>query len=99
MEGLPNEIDFDEAKEPESQLYGGFNIETVQHTVPFTVKRTTIDLHNFVERCKEEQEMLGREVEKLISHYQSKEEELESFITQHSGSQPKFVRGAVAVSD
>ena len=96
-EGLPNEIDLDEAKELESQLYGGFNMETVQDNVPFTVKRTAIDLHNFVERCKEEQEMRGREVEKLISHYQSKKEELESFITQHSGIQPKFIRGAVAV--
>ena len=98
MEGLPNEIDFDEAKEPESQLYGAFNMETVQDNVPFTVKRTAIDLHNFVERCKdEEEEMLGKEVEKLISQYQSKKEELESFITQHSGIQPKFIKGAVAV--
>ena len=97
VEGLPNEIDFDEAKEPESQLYSDLNMETVQDSVPFTVKRTAIDLHNFVERCKEEQELLGREVEKLISHYQSKKEVLESFITQHSGIQPKFIRGAVAV--
>lgn len=97
VEGLPNEIDFDEAKEPDSQLYSALNMETVQDSVPFTVKRSAIDLHNFLERCKEEQELLDTEVEKLISHYESKREELESFITEHSGISTKVIKGAVSV--
>ena len=98
MDGLPNEIDFDKAKEPDSQLYSALNMETVQDSVPFMVKRSAIDLHNFLERCKEAQELLDTEVEKLISHYESKREELESFITEHSEISTKVVKlGAVGV--
>ena len=97
VEGLPNEIDFSEAKEPDSQLYSALNMETGQDSVPFTVKRSAIDLHNFLERCKEEQELLDTEVEKLISHYESKKEELESYITEHSGISTKVIKGAVAI--
>ena len=97
VEGLPNEIDFDEAKEPDSQLYSALNMDTVQDSVPFTVKRSAIDLHNFLERCKEEQELLDTEVEKLISHYESKREELELFITEHSGISTKVIKGAMSV--
>ena len=54
-------------------------------------------MHNFLERCKEEQELLDTEVEKLISHYESKREELELFITEHSGISTKVIKGAMSV--
>ncbi|XP_028416463.1 uncharacterized protein LOC114540544 [Dendronephthya gigantea] len=98
IEELPKEIDFDEAKDPGSQLYNDFKSPAGQNqdTVPFTVKRSAIDLHNFLQRCKEEQELLKIESERLINYYLNERQELESYGREHSEPQTKLMRGAVA---
>lgn len=96
IEGLPRKIEFDEAKDPRSQLYCDFNFQTNKDTVPFTAKRSAIELHNFLERCKEEQEMLEMETERLVQYYLDKKQELESYINVNGEVQSKILRGTVA---
>ena len=98
IEGLPKEIDFDEAKDPGSQLYGDFKSPAGQNqdTVPFTVKRSAIDLHNFLQRCGEERELLEIEVERLINYYLNQKQELESYGRELTEPRTKLMRGAVA---
>ncbi|XP_028416359.1 uncharacterized protein LOC114540363 [Dendronephthya gigantea] len=69
VDGLPDELKFDIAKDPESSLYSNFSTQRPVETVPFSVKRSAIDLQNFLERCKEEQELLLEEVENLFMYY------------------------------
>lgn len=98
IEGLPAELQFDEAKDPGSQLYSHLNCQPSNDDTPFTVKRAAIDLHNFLERCKEEQELLLLEVERLIKFYVGRKEELESYLVEHSGDQPKLIRGLIVIA-
>ena len=68
--GMPEIIAFEEVKDPESLFYSHLKVgETQENLIPFDVKRNVIDLHNFVERCKEETEYLHTEVLRLIEHF------------------------------
>ena len=60
VNGLPDELEFDEVKDPESVLYSSV-CEDETKDVPLTVKRSAIDLQCFLERCKEEQMFLLKE--------------------------------------
>lgn len=97
IEDLLAEIQFEEAKDPGSQLYCHLYLQPSNDNIPFTVKRAAIDLHNFLERCKEEQELLVVEVERLFNHYVGKKDELEAYVAGHSGDQPKLITGVIAI--
>ena len=69
VEGLPEAMKFDEMKDSESPIYEHFRAaSSTMDEVPFVVKRNAIDLHNYVERCKEENEYLNDEMVRLIKH-------------------------------
>lgn len=93
VETLPQELQFDQAKDPESVLYCHFNRRPSNNDIPFAIKRTAIDLHNFLERCKEEQKLLLLEVERLFNHYFGEKEKLETYIAQHPGDHSRLMRG------
>ena len=92
VNGLPDELEFDEVKDPESVLYSSV-CEDETKGVPLTVKRSAIDLQCFLERCKEEQMFLLKEVERLFTHYLEKIGHYEAFLQQHSQEQAKLVNG------
>ena len=37
--------------------------------VPFSIKRTVIDLHHLTDRCEEEMELLEIEIARLVNYY------------------------------
>ena len=95
VQDLPEEIQFDEAKDSQSQLYSHLHHEPTNDNIPFAIKRSAIDLHLFLQRCKEEQEMLIKEVERLFNHFMARKEKLNAYVAAHSGDQPKAVTGAI----
>ena len=70
-------------KDPESPVYQPLRGATSTEDVPFAVKRNVIDLHNFVERCKEEKNYLHVEMCRLIEHYESEKSKLHGFIEEY----------------
>ena len=93
VNGLPDELEFDEVKDPESILYSNFCEGDTRKDVPLAVKRSAIDLQCFLERCKEEQMFLLKEVERLFIYYFEKIEHYETFLEQHSQEQDKLMNG------
>ena len=85
VQDLPEEMQFDEAKDPQSQLYSHLHHEPTNDNIPFAIKRSAIDLHQFLQRCKEEQELLIQEVERLIKHFITRKEKLNAYVAGHSG--------------
>lgn len=94
VEGLPATIHFDEMKDPESPIYQHFRgAAHLQDEVPFALKRNIIELHNFVERCKEENEHLDVELMKLMVHYENQKAHMQSFIDAHVDEPTVYIRG------
>ena len=93
---LPTEIMFEQAKDPNSQLYSHLHHQPTSDTVPFAVKRSAIDLHQFLLRCKEEQELLILEVDRLFKHYIEKKVELDAIC--NSVAETRLATGVVAIS-
>ena len=98
VQDLPEEMQFDEAKDPQSQLYSHLHHEPTSDNIPFAIKRSAIDLHQFLQRCKEEQELLIQEVERLFKHFITRKEKLNAYVAGHSGQQPKAVAGAICIA-
>lgn len=87
VNGLPEELDFDTVKDPESEVFQDFrgNISN-KDQVPYSVRRNVIDLHNFIERCKEE-------ISYLDDHHVTERARFEKWITEHSDDTLVYVRG------
>ena len=70
VNGLHEELDFDTVKDPESEVLKEFgrNISN-KDQVPYSVRRNIIDLHNFIERCKEEISYLDVKTVRLVNHH------------------------------
>lgn len=98
VQSLPEEIQFEQAKDPDSLLYSHLQNQPTNDNIPFTVKRSAIDLHCFLQRCKEEQELLGLEIERLFRYHLVKRKELVDYIAKHAHVQSNFARGAVAIA-
>ena len=97
METLPQELEFDQAKDPESDLYCNLNNQPSNSDIPFSIKRAAINLHNFLERCKEEQAHLLLEVKRLFSYYFEEKETLESYVEESTTDYSKLARGIKVV--
>ena len=82
FEGLPEALQFDEVKDPESEFYLHFRGAS-SGDIPLSVKRKVIDLHNFVCRCKEEINYLELEMKRLVLHYESEKTKFQAFIDEH----------------
>jgi hypothetical protein len=93
---LPTEITFEQAKDPNSQLYAHLHLQHTSDTIPFAVKRSAIDLHQFLLRCKGEQQLLILEVERLFKHYIEKKVELHTICK--SVAETRLDTGAVAIA-
>ena len=67
---MPEELDFDTMKDPESEVFQDFqgNVSS-EDQVPFSVRRNMIDLQNFIERCKEELSHLDVETQRLVCYH------------------------------
>ena len=98
INGLPDELEFDVVKDPESVLYSNFCKGDTKKDVPLSVKRSAIDLQCFLERCKEEQQFLLKEVERLFIYYLDKLENYETFLEQHSQEQGKLMNGLCSIA-
>jgi hypothetical protein len=97
VDGLPKELTFDDAKDPESSLYLSYCNKCPGETVPFAVKRSAIDMQNFLDRCKEEQQLLLKEVNMLFDHYLERKECLEESYEVHSQDDSKLSSGICTV--
>ena len=97
VNGLPDELEFDEVKDPESILYSNV-CKGDTKDVPLSVKRSPIDLQCFLERCKEEQMFLLKEVERLFIYYLEKIEHYETFLQQHCQEQAKLMNGLCSIA-
>ncbi|XP_028411851.1 uncharacterized protein LOC114534588 [Dendronephthya gigantea] len=97
VDGLPKELNFDEAKDPESSLYRTYCDESTVESVPFSVKRSAIDLQNFLDRCKEEQQLLLKEMEMLFDHYLKRRDCLEESYQLHSQNDCRLSNGICTV--
>ncbi|XP_028403401.1 uncharacterized protein LOC114526098 [Dendronephthya gigantea] len=70
IDGMPEPINFDDVKDPESPSYHHLRVTTPSDdNIPLEFKRSAIDLHNFVERCKEEIEYLDLEMVRLVEYF------------------------------
>ena len=94
VNGLPEELDFDTVKDPESEVFQDFrgNISN-KDQVPYSVRRNVIDLHNFIERCKEEISYLDLEMVRLVNHHVTVRARFEKWITEHSDDTLVYVKG------
>ena len=89
VNGLPEELDFDTMKDPESEVFQDFrgNISSVsENQVPFSVRRNVIDLHNFIERCKEELSHLDVETLRLFHYHVAEKSRFEELVREYSGN-------------
>ena len=99
VEGLPEEINFDNVKDPESTIFQQFQVNVPdQEQLPYSVKRTVIDLHHFIERCKEEMAYLNSEMQRLIQHHENQKSKYQEFINNHADDAAVYVRGLVCIS-
>ena len=81
-------------KDPESSIFHQFQINVPdQEQLPFSVKRTIIDLHHFIERCKEEMTYLNSEMLRLIQHHENQKAKYQEFLDRHADDKAGFVRG------
>ena len=89
VNGLPEELDFDTMKDPESEVFQDFrgNISSVsENQVPFSVRRNVIDLRNFIERCKEELSHLDVETLRLFHYHVAEKSRFEELVREYSGN-------------
>ena len=87
LNGLPEELDFDTMKDPECEVFQDFrgNISS-EDQVPFFVRRNVIDLHNFIERCKEELSYLDVETLRLVHYHVAEKSRFEELVREYSGN-------------
>ena len=95
VEGLPEEIEFDKVKDPESHVFLDFRKDRPlnKDEVPFAVKRTVIDLHHFTKRCKEEIHYLDIEMLRLVKHHENRKAYFQKFIHENTDETALHVRG------
>ena len=92
FEGLPEALQFDEVKDPESEFYLHVRGASSGDT-PLSVKRKVIDLHNFVCRCKEEINYLELEMKRLVLHYESEKTKFEACIDENDEDSSVSITG------
>jgi hypothetical protein len=81
-------------KDPESSIFHQFQVNVPdQEQLPFSVKRTIIDLHHFIERCKEEMTYLNSEMLRLIQHHENQKAKYQEFLDTHADDTAVYVRG------
>ena len=72
---LPKRITFDEISDPISELFSHLDATEICNPaeastkIPLYTKRKAIDLHLFLKRCKEKEQPLAAEKERLLSYY------------------------------
>ena len=75
INGLPKRITFDKISDPTSELFSDLdtnetcNPVEASTKVPLYTKRKAIELHLFLKRCEEEEQLLVVERERLLSYY------------------------------
>ena len=81
-------------KDPESAIFHQFQVNVPdREQLPFAVKRNIIDLHHFIERCKEEITYLNSEMLRLIQHHENQKAKYQEFIDRHEDDTAVYVRG------
>ena len=71
---LPERIAFEKVKDPTSELFSDLNADgaiDISSEIPMYTKRKAIDLHSFLQRCKEEELLLSVETERLLLYYKN----------------------------
>ena len=67
---MPEPMTFDDVKDLEFPTYHHLRVTaSTEDKIPLEVKRSAIDLHNFVERCKEEILYLDEEMVRLVEYF------------------------------
>ncbi|XP_028416218.1 uncharacterized protein LOC114540132 [Dendronephthya gigantea] len=98
IEGLPSFLAFDDVKDPESYLFQDFkSIDDDENNVPFSVKRTVIDLHCLTERCKEEIELINIEVARLVKYHLVRKATFQEIVEKHNADHALHMRGLSCV--
>jgi hypothetical protein len=75
INGLPERMTFDQVNDPKSELFSDLDSDEIcdpveaSIQVPMYTKRKAVDLHLFLKRCEEEQQLLAVERERLLSYY------------------------------
>ena len=75
INGLPERMTFDQVNDPKSELFSDLDSDEIcdpvesSIQVPMYTKRKVVDLHLFLKRCEEEQQLLAVERERLLSYY------------------------------
>ena len=77
-------------KDPESSIYEDFKV-VAHEQVPFSIKRTVINLHHLTDRCKEEMELL--EIARLINYHTERKDAFPAFIEKHKADPTLHLRG------
>jgi hypothetical protein len=96
VEGLPCCLDFDDVKDPESCIYQDFKV-VADEQVPFSIKRTVIDLHQLTERCKEEIELIDIEIARLIKYHTTRKHAFQEFVKKHNTDPALYMRGLCCI--
>lgn len=100
---LPKRITFDEISDPTSELFSDLDATEIcspaeaSTKIPLYTKRKAIDLHLFLKRCEEEEQLLVAEKERLLSYYTKtccKIDEKLASIADLSGSRGRFWYGS-----
>ena len=103
INGLPKRITFDKISDPTSELFLDLDTNETCYPVeastkvPLYTKRKAIELHLFLKRCKEEEQLLVVERERLLSYYTKtccKIDEKLASIADLSGSHHRFSFGS-----
>ena len=75
INGLPKRITFDRISDPTSELFSDLDTDEICNPleasakIPLYTKRKAIDLHLFLKRCEEEEQLLVVERERLLCYY------------------------------
>ena len=68
---LPRSLDFDQAKNPEADIWLRSEFMGSISPVPITIKRKAIDLYNLIDRAQEEVTLLQSEMKNVMDHFSS----------------------------
>jgi hypothetical protein len=96
VEGLPSCLNFDDVKDPESSIYQDFKSDANEQ-VPFSIKRTVIDLHHVTERCKEEMQLVDIEIARLVKYHTKKRRAFQEFVAKHNTDPALYMRGLCCI--
>lgn len=92
-----NEFNFDEIKDPQSEIYSTVTQDQVYNSnVPTKIKKRLVELTCLKDRCQEELSMVKEEMETLVNFIRSQISEINKYATAKSACRDRFEKGLIS---